>query len=851
MSERGKGDITAYAPETEVTIGDTFPSESSKITWVHIKDGLKHIYVCKQVLATNISWDYLNERNMIYGTPVTIDGKQYKLRVLTGGNSNNTNGIGALPEDNEWDTIVCNTANITGLPKPTTEDLTETNTYGQLDGKNNDMWNWWGIATICQDKYNAVSNVVRGYESAKRFTWYNLDNKALARGWRPVLEYIESNPPEKPTITYPTGDITNPSVLKDKPLTIKTQFNNPGGEFTNMKITIRELFTHVTVVDKLVGTLNYEVTEELNPRGFYTVTIFHNNTAGQQSPPAYAYFIYGELGKYKLSEPITIKRSETLKAYSQGQQLIMKPQTYPKTESSVVRLVPQVMNNLTVGGVTGNKLQYTATTKQPVAGDRLIKDKEIYTISSIQEGSEQTNFSKELFGRVLTEASESNQLSFGTSLGSKTYTYNGKVYVAVYDLVPKLFEIDMITGETTIKLNTGISDGKNFSLTGFEDKLIMTVANGSTLNIYKYNIAKNKVYSISHNIDYKITYIDTAYDHSTNELAIVVKLNQGTTQYSLMALRFDLTSFDSNAVLLTETKTLISPNTLDYFGNPTICNIHGIGNTNINIIYPVKKTDASAQVMSVFWKDRTISTAVIMNISATAQDVKLVSQYISGVEDNPVWIATVTYNYNNTSQHKILTYMRTASDIISTKEMDSPSKTITIDMRVTRDKKQGYILILRTYGNTIYKCTRKNIQSEWSPYKSVFSMDGANLEQVFDIIDYFPYEYGDYPGIIYKNYVIDTKRVSLNIQADYSMEKPKVTAVILDKPITTHAGETIKFLDYDLEVKAGEETATVTPTNITNDYYEYEAEFDKKQEERKVTVVGRNSKLTTLYYYNY
>lgn len=64
-------------------------------------------------------------------------------------------------------------------------------------------------------------------------------------------------------------------------------------------------------------------------------------------------------------------------------------------------------------------------------------------------------------------------------------------------------------------------------------------------------------------------------------------------------------------------------------------------------------------------------------------------------------------------------------------------------------------------------------------------------------------------------------------------------------------GETIKFLDYDLEVKSKDSIATITPTTITNSYYEYDAKFDKKEAERKVTVVGRNSKLTTLYYYNY
>ncbi|MBY6815380.1 hypothetical protein HYH33_18000, partial [Clostridium botulinum] len=204
LSERGKGNIRAIADGHEISLGNTLSSENSQIPWIHLKDGLKHIYVCKQVLATNISWDYLNERNMIYGTPVTIDGKQYKLRVLTGGVERNPDKPGMVPTDNEWDTIIQNTANITGLPKPTTEDLTEANTYGQLDGKHNQHWNWWGINTICQETRTLTSSkITRGYSSAASFTSYDAISSNSACGWRPVLEYIEIDPPSKPIPVYP------------------------------------------------------------------------------------------------------------------------------------------------------------------------------------------------------------------------------------------------------------------------------------------------------------------------------------------------------------------------------------------------------------------------------------------------------------------------------------------------------------------------------------------------------------------------------------------------------------------------------------------------------------------------
>ncbi|MBY6873006.1 exo-alpha-sialidase [Clostridium botulinum] len=349
LSERGKGDITAYAPETEVTIGDTFPSESSKITWVHIKDGLKHIYVCKQVLATNISWDYLNKRNMIYGTLVTIDGKQYKLRVLTGGVERNPDKPGMVPTDNEWDTIIQNTANITGLPKPTTEDLTEANTYGQLDGKHNQHWNWWGINTICQETRTLTSSkITRGYSSAASFTSYDAIALNSACGWRPVLEYMETDPPEKPTIVKPTGTETKPSVTNVQPIQIETTFNNPGGTFKHMDYEIWDIDLNKRVANIRMFKTNDVVSPQVVVGHRYKLMVTHTNTADQISPQATAYFMWGTLNKYKLSEPITISQFEKTKAYSAGQELIMKPQTFPPFEAVDLQLQVGKTNKLTV-----------------------------------------------------------------------------------------------------------------------------------------------------------------------------------------------------------------------------------------------------------------------------------------------------------------------------------------------------------------------------------------------------------------------------------------------------------------------------------------------------------------------
>ncbi|WP_241582096.1 hypothetical protein, partial [Rosenbergiella nectarea] len=91
--------IVALSEGSEFSLVDTHTNELAHITWVYIKDGNKQLYISNKVLLTNVSWNILNYKGMIYGTPVTIDGTEYKLRSLT---------------KTEWQNIVENQSNITG-----------------------------------------------------------------------------------------------------------------------------------------------------------------------------------------------------------------------------------------------------------------------------------------------------------------------------------------------------------------------------------------------------------------------------------------------------------------------------------------------------------------------------------------------------------------------------------------------------------------------------------------------------------------------------------------------------------------------------------------------------------------
>jgi len=199
LSERGKGDIPEFSGNIEDwTIGDTSSDDDKKLKWVKIKDGNKTLLICTVNILSKIPWYKLNNAGYVDGTKITIDGNEYLCRLLTGGN-NFRNGIdlysGGTPIDNEWDRFICNEDNINGLPKPTTGDLDSTMDYSDLDGENNQLWNWWGFRSWCIEtlKGDSSASISRGYKSARFLGVVTNANSYIDLGWRPVLEVLNSD----------------------------------------------------------------------------------------------------------------------------------------------------------------------------------------------------------------------------------------------------------------------------------------------------------------------------------------------------------------------------------------------------------------------------------------------------------------------------------------------------------------------------------------------------------------------------------------------------------------------------------------------------------------------------------
>lgn len=181
---------TTYAkPSNPANNGDCVPYNGTAISientengkalqWIELNksDGTK-LLVCDRCLVVSVSWDSLNSAGLIFGKVVTIDGKKYKLRSLTGSTgAPGTNGAGC---NNEWDNLI------------------------DAVGESNDITHWQNMYSWCQETYyNGASNRSRrGYGSARNYIGSNSANTSAGIGWRPALEVLNAAPSISPTST--------------------------------------------------------------------------------------------------------------------------------------------------------------------------------------------------------------------------------------------------------------------------------------------------------------------------------------------------------------------------------------------------------------------------------------------------------------------------------------------------------------------------------------------------------------------------------------------------------------------------------------------------------------------------
>ena len=180
-------DVHEYMGE-KIEIKNSDKSDKNKLSWVEINDNNKKFLICDRNVLKGISWDELNNQNLVFGKVVIIEGQKYILRLLKGGNKKNDD------VDNEWNRYIVNDDNILGLPISAESDKSDkinNNSLDKLNGENNSLWHWVDMCSLTQNIKKEKSCIIRGFYSNTYINDVKKEVSYKTVGYRPVLEAID------------------------------------------------------------------------------------------------------------------------------------------------------------------------------------------------------------------------------------------------------------------------------------------------------------------------------------------------------------------------------------------------------------------------------------------------------------------------------------------------------------------------------------------------------------------------------------------------------------------------------------------------------------------------------------
>ena len=169
-----------YVPFTYAGTVNTYKLTSAMATTDEYAEQNKYdhrLFIADYNVTFKVDWNQLNEKQMIFGTPYTSYGVNYTMRAPSAGSqSNDDSSTRGIPKSNEWDAIL-DKAN---------QDWKD-NTSGYIK-------NWSGKYSFGQDNYaNAPFRAIRGYFSARYWSYSNAAYPFPIVGFRPVLEILNAD----------------------------------------------------------------------------------------------------------------------------------------------------------------------------------------------------------------------------------------------------------------------------------------------------------------------------------------------------------------------------------------------------------------------------------------------------------------------------------------------------------------------------------------------------------------------------------------------------------------------------------------------------------------------------------
>jgi len=156
-------------------------------TWHKFFVAGKVVFIPEVPLYTGVSWTSLNSVGLVYGSPVTVQGYSFILRLVRGdktdptslatsANYANPTFPWSLDKDTEWGRTLVRLSSA----RQQYADLTDTQLGVDVGGTTNGSW--------CQETYPETANAaLRG---ANTVNAYYVRSKTGGRCWRPALELI-------------------------------------------------------------------------------------------------------------------------------------------------------------------------------------------------------------------------------------------------------------------------------------------------------------------------------------------------------------------------------------------------------------------------------------------------------------------------------------------------------------------------------------------------------------------------------------------------------------------------------------------------------------------------------------
>ena len=169
-------------------IGDTPSDAKLALSWLEFRDGPRRMLVADRMLMSRVSWADLDEAGFVSGRVVRIDGRGFRVRLLTGGRSARDDPMTGAREPNEWDRLLSGES--VGAPRPEAADHDAPLSRAHMRSAHNAAWNWFAAVSWTQEPClnRADGRVCRGYHGPLFFYTNTVDHRHEDIGWRPVLE---------------------------------------------------------------------------------------------------------------------------------------------------------------------------------------------------------------------------------------------------------------------------------------------------------------------------------------------------------------------------------------------------------------------------------------------------------------------------------------------------------------------------------------------------------------------------------------------------------------------------------------------------------------------------------------